>query len=59
MPPWIEREVVASFLLNVGGAWRWMSGAESSLAKLPAGIGTARPEDDELPLRSSRSRIAG
>jgi ATP-dependent Lhr-like helicase len=25
MPPWIEREMVAEFLLDVGGAWRWVS----------------------------------
>jgi len=51
MPPWVEREVVAGFLLDVGGAWRWLSGAESSLARVPAGIGTARPEDDVVPAR--------
>ena len=27
MPPWVEREVVASYLLDVAGAWRWLSGA--------------------------------
>jgi ATP-dependent Lhr-like helicase len=26
MPPWVEREVVASYLLDVAGAWRWLSG---------------------------------
>lgn len=26
MPPWVEREVVAGFLLDVEGAWRWLSG---------------------------------
>jgi DNA polymerase I-like protein with 3'-5' exonuclease and polymerase domains len=26
MPPWVEREMVAEFLLDVGGAWRWVSG---------------------------------
>jgi ATP-dependent Lhr-like helicase len=26
MPAWVEREIVAEFLLDVGGAWRWVSG---------------------------------
>jgi ATP-dependent Lhr-like helicase len=26
MPPWIEREVMADYLLDVGGAWRFLSG---------------------------------
>jgi ATP-dependent Lhr-like helicase len=26
MPPWVEREMVAEFLLDVAGAWRWVSG---------------------------------
>lgn len=26
MPQWVEREVIASYLLDVGGAWRWVSG---------------------------------
>jgi ATP-dependent Lhr-like helicase len=26
MPPWVEREVVAGYLLDVDGAWRWLSG---------------------------------
>jgi ATP-dependent Lhr-like helicase len=29
MPPWIEREVVARYLLDTDGAWRWISGIES------------------------------
>jgi ATP-dependent helicase Lhr and Lhr-like helicase len=30
MPPWVERELVASYLLDVGGAWRWLSAREAS-----------------------------
>ena len=26
LPPWVEREVVATFLLDIEGAWRWLSG---------------------------------
>jgi hypothetical protein len=29
MPPWVEREVVASSLLDAGGAWRWLSKGET------------------------------
>ena len=25
MPPWIEREVVATYLLDIAGAWQWIS----------------------------------
>ncbi len=25
MPPWVEGEVVASYLLDVPGAWAWLS----------------------------------
>jgi ATP-dependent Lhr-like helicase len=28
MPPWIEREIVANYLLDLAGAWRWLAGAE-------------------------------
>jgi ATP-dependent Lhr-like helicase len=37
MPPWVEREMVAEFLLDVGGAWRWVSGSElaQSVARVP------------------------
>ena len=30
MPAWIEREMVADFLLDVGGAWRWVSGGSAA-----------------------------
>ncbi len=26
MPPWVVREIVADYLLDVEGAWRWLSG---------------------------------
>lgn len=45
MPPWVEREVVASYLLDVGGAWRWLSGAENAIARIPAGVRELTAED--------------
>ena len=27
LPPWVEREVIATFLLDIEGAWRWLSGS--------------------------------
>jgi len=30
MPPWVEREVVASYLLDVAGAWHWLAGGKAS-----------------------------
>lgn len=38
MAPWIEREVIASYLLDVGGAWRWLSGLEGSQPRVPDGF---------------------
>jgi ATP-dependent Lhr-like helicase len=38
MPPWIEREVVAGYLLDIGGAWRWLSGLEATLPRVPEGV---------------------
>jgi ribonuclease D len=48
MPPWVEREVIASYLLDVGGAWRWLSGLETSQPRLPDGIRTLTRDDAEL-----------
>jgi ATP-dependent helicase Lhr and Lhr-like helicase len=45
MPPWVEREVVASYLLDVGGAWRWLSGGSEPIERLPAGVRELTPED--------------
>lgn len=52
MPPWVEREMVAQFLLDVGGAWRWVSGAtDAVLARVPASLRRA-PEHFSYPVRS-------
>src|SRR5690606_28866206 len=47
MPPWVEREVVAGYLLDVAGAWRWLSGdgSASGLSRVPAGLGSLTSED--------------
>ena len=46
MPPWVEREVIASYLLDVAGAWRWLSGdAESALQRVPDSV--RRPSADD------------
>lgn len=47
MPPWVEREVVASHLLDVGGAWRWLSEVEISQPRLPDGVRTLTRGDAE------------
>lgn len=48
MPPWIEREVVASYLLDVAGAWRWLSGgAETGLQRVPEQMRALTPADEE------------
>lgn len=47
MPPWVEREVVAGYLMDVAGAWRWLSGdgSASGLSRVPAGLGSFTSED--------------
>jgi ATP-dependent Lhr-like helicase len=47
MPPWIEREVVAGYLLDVGGAWRWLSGEATERPRLPAGVGAPTQSEAE------------
>ena len=50
MPPWVEREVVAGYLLDVGGAWRWLSGLDTSLPRVPDGV--------RAPTRADAERVA-
>ncbi|XHM63358.1 ribonuclease D [Streptomyces nigra] len=47
MPPWVEREVIANYLLDVGGAWRWLSGLEASRPRLPDGVRTLTRSEAE------------
>jgi ATP-dependent Lhr-like helicase len=49
MPPWVEREMVADYLLDVGGAWRWMTGtSRPELQRVPKAVQQA-PEHDVAP----------
>ncbi|MCA9514875.1 MAG: DEAD/DEAH box helicase, partial [Myxococcales bacterium] len=57
MPPWVEREVVASYLLDVAGAWRWLSGSDAALERVPAGVRRmAAGEESEAAPPSSGAR---
>lgn len=47
MPPWIEREVIASYLLDIGGAWRWLLGIEANLPRSPDGVRALTRSDAE------------
>jgi ATP-dependent helicase Lhr and Lhr-like helicase len=47
MPPWVERETIASYLLDVGGAWSWLSGTEPSRPRVPDGVRTFTRADAE------------
>lgn len=40
VPPWIEREMLADYLLDVAGAWRWVAGTDEAgpLARVPIGL---------------------
>lgn len=43
LPPWVVQEMVADFLLDVEGAWRWASG--DAAADAPAGSRALRQTD--------------
>jgi len=45
MPPWVEREMIGAYLLDVGGAWRWLSGSETELARVPETLRRAQEGD--------------
>ena len=47
MPPWVVRETVADYLLDVEGAWRWLSGEE--LAPRAVDLEAVAPEEVEVP----------
>jgi ATP-dependent Lhr-like helicase len=48
MPPWVEREMVAAYLLDVAGAWRWLSGTvQSELRRVPAPVAEPTPRELE------------
>ena len=53
MPPWVEREVVASYLLDVAGAWRWLSDLDGRLSRVPGrrSISDARGRRPHRPTR--------
>jgi ATP-dependent Lhr-like helicase len=67
VPPWVEREMVASYLLDVAGAWRWLSGeSAASLARVPGTMGQPRPDEPttppparSAPARSAEPRVRG
>ncbi|MCA9490390.1 MAG: DEAD/DEAH box helicase [Myxococcales bacterium] len=48
VPPWIEREMLAEYLLDVEGAWRWLSGGGRALERTRLATGP-RPGEAEAP----------
>lgn len=48
MPPWVEREMLANYLLDVAGAWRWVARIDEpgTLGRVPASFRV--PTDAEL-----------
>ncbi len=49
LPPWIEREVVAGYLLDVEGAWRWVCGDTAKVAPSADALRARLPEDPARP----------
>ncbi|HRI06506.1 MAG TPA: DEAD/DEAH box helicase [Nannocystaceae bacterium] len=60
MPPWVEREVVASYLLDVAGAWRWLSRAPAATPAARVSPTVAEPTRQEIErLEQPREAPAG
>ncbi|MEZ4329859.1 MAG: DEAD/DEAH box helicase [Polyangiales bacterium] len=57
MPPWVEREVVASYLMDVGGAWRWLSGQDNHMRRVPRGVSVATAQDEERAARGPEPEL--
>jgi ATP-dependent Lhr-like helicase len=51
LPPWIEREMVATYLLDIAGAWRWLTAGAAPAARLDVASTVAHVRPTELPLR--------
>lgn len=55
MPPWIEREMIADYLLDVGGAWRWLTGDDApGLTRVPEAVRRAPDRDVAPPVTVER-----
>ncbi len=52
MPPWVEREMLGEYLLDVAGAWAWLAGGEAGeLVRVPASLRERRADESEVPER--------
>ncbi len=51
MPPWMEREILARFLLDLAGAWRFLTGVSSADLRLPEPLVEERilPRSEPVP----------
>ena len=50
MPPWVEREMLGEYLLDVAGAWRWLAGPEAEpLARVAEALRERRSNESEAP----------
>ncbi len=50
VPPWIEREMLGEYLLDIDGAYRWLSGdADAEVLRLPAALRSPSAFDPRAP----------
>ncbi|MFT4628276.1 MAG: ATP-dependent Lhr-like helicase [Myxococcota bacterium] len=50
MPPWVEREMLGSYLLDVAGAWRWLGGGEGDApVRVPEALRRRRADESDAP----------
>ena len=59
VPPWVEREMLAGYLLDVAGAWQWAADTEGGrLGRVPEQFGGALKGDESEPTLPAESPIA-
>jgi ATP-dependent Lhr-like helicase len=54
VPPWIEREMLADYLLDVAGTWRWLTSVDEGgpARRVPTGLSAPTATELEAPLET-------
>lgn len=59
MPPWVVREMVAAYLLDISGAWRWLSRNDTTqLPRVPGGAALLKPGEEQTEPRGDRADLS-
>ncbi len=58
MPPWVEREMLAAYLLDVAGTWRWLTGNAEGTAPTAAPLRHQLAHEGDAPTASPEPPVA-